>query len=66
MHSSKGKILMNLNVQDEWYNGRKNKKQGTSWAIVCWTLNKIKSKFSIFIFTFVLFVRCFYMFRMQL
>jgi hypothetical protein len=29
-HSLKEKIFMNWNVQDEWYNGKKNTKQATS------------------------------------
>ncbi len=48
MHFSKVKILMNLNVQNEWYNDRKNTKWGTSWATVCWTLGKTLSYFLFF------------------
>ncbi len=38
--SSKGKIFMNWNGWNEWYNGIENAIEIASWTTLCWALRK--------------------------
>jgi hypothetical protein len=50
MHYSKRKVLINLNVQDEWYNGKNKQKKMSNWRINCWTLTLKLPNFWVLIF----------------
>jgi len=60
-HFSKREVLMNWNVQNQWYNNKEKKRLTKSWVTICWTLRKALFNFWILIFAFILFTMHFCM-----